>query len=179
MQMDEGLDTGPILAQRAVPIGARDTAASLHDTLAALGAEMIVSALEGLAAGTARPCPQPDEGATYAGKLSRAEARLDWRRPATELERQVRAFAPWPGANFTANGETIKVLAAEVESGEIDSGSSTAAPGTVLDERLTVACGDGALRPVRLQRGGRAACDADAFLRGFAIPAGTSLRVTE
>ena len=174
MRMDEGLDTGLILAQRAVSIGATDTAASLHDALAALGAEMIVSSLEGVAAGSVRAHPQPKDGATYADKLSRAEARLDWRRPATELERQVRAFTPWPGAHFTVNGETIKVLTAEVISEP-----GTPAPGTVLDERLTVACGDGALRPMRLQRGGRAACDTAAFLRGFAIPAGTSLPLPE
>jgi methionyl-tRNA formyltransferase len=179
MRMDEGLDTGPILARRAVPIGATDTAASLHDTLAALGAEMIVSTLAGLAAGTVQAHPQPEDGVTYAGKLSRAEARLDWRRPAVELERQVRAFAPWPGAHFTANGETIKVLAAKVLAGEMETGDDTAAPGTVLDERLTVACGTGALRPTQVQRGGRAACDTDAFLRGFAIPAGTRLPVPE
>ncbi len=175
MRMDEGLDTGPILAQRAIPIGAAETAASLHDRLAALGAEMIVAALEGLAAGTLRARPQPVEGVTYAAKLSRAEARLDWRRPATDLERQVRAFAPWPGATFQANGEAIKVLCADVGA---DAGGGTA-PGTVLDDRLTIACGGGALRPTRLQRGGRAACDAAAFLRGFAIPAGSRLAVPE
>ncbi len=174
MQMAQGLDTGPILAQRAVPIGAEDTAATLHDTLAALGAEMIVVALRDLSEGTLTARPQPDEGATYAGKLSRAEAGLDWRRPAADLERQVRAFAPWPGAHFAVNGETIKVLAAEV-----DRGRDTAAPGTVLDDRLTVACGDGALRPTRVQRGGRAACDTAAFLRGFAIPAGAHLPLPE
>ncbi len=171
MQMDEGLDTGPILAQRTVPIGATDTAATVHDTLAALGAEMIVATLSDSAL-TARP--QPDEGATYAGKLSRAEARLDWRHSAVDLERRVRAFSPWPGANFTVNGETVKVLAAEVG---LD--HDTAAPGTVLDDRLTIACGDGALRPTRVQRGGRAACDTAAFLRGFAIPVGTCLPLPE
>ena len=174
MRMDEGLDTGPILAQRAIPIGAAETAASLHDRLAALGAEMIVAAVDGLAAGTLWARPQPAAGATYAAKLSRAEARLDWRRPAVDLERQVRAFAPWPGATFRANGETIKVLSAEIIA---ESGGT--APGTVLDDRLTIACGGGALRPTRLQRGGRAACDAAAFLRGFAIPADTRLAVPE
>jgi len=174
MQMEAGLDTGPILAQRAVPIGATDTAATLHDTLAALGAEMIVAALRDLSDGTLAARPQPDEGATYAGKLSRAEARLDWRHPAMDLERQVRAFAPWPGAHFALNGETVKVLTAEA-----DLNQSRAAPGTVLDDRLTIACGDGALRPTRVQRGGRAACDTAAFLRGFAIPAGTRLPLPE
>jgi methionyl-tRNA formyltransferase len=174
MQMDEGLDTGPILTQQAVPIGATETAASLHETLAALGAEMIVAALQGLSGGTLTARPQPGESATYANKLSRAEARLDWRRPAVELERQVRAFAPWPGAHFAINGETVKVLAADV-----DPGHDSAAPGTVLDDGLTIACGGGALRPIRVQRGGRAACDTAAFLRGFAIPAGTQLPLPE
>ena len=171
MQMDEGLDTGPILAQRTVPIRATDTAATLHDTLAALGAEMIVATLSD---NTLTACPQPEEGATYAGKLSRAEARLDWRHSATDLERHVRAFSPWPGAHFAVNGETVKVLAAEAD---LDQGN--AAPGTVLDDRLTIACGDGALRPTRVQRSGRAACDTAAFLRGFAIPAGTRLPLPE
>jgi len=174
MRMDKGLDTGPILTQRTVPIGPTETAASLHETLAALGAEMIVAALDGVAAGTLQARPQPDAGATYAGKLSRAEARLDWRRPAADLERQVRAFAPWPGAHFKADGETVKVLSATVEAG-----NESAVPGTVLDDRLAIACGRGALRPARVQRGGRAACDTAAFLRGFAIPAGTRLPVPE
>jgi methionyl-tRNA formyltransferase len=174
MQMDEGLDTGPILAQRAIPIASTETASTLHDRLAALGAEMIVAAVAGRAAGSLHPRPQPAEGVTYAGKLSRAEARLDWRRPAVDLERQVRAFAPWPGATFQANGETIKVLAADVTEGE-----AGVAPGTILDDRLTVACGGGVLRPARVQRGGRAACATAAFLRGFPIPPGSRLPVPE
>jgi methionyl-tRNA formyltransferase len=173
MQMDEGLDTGPILAQQAIAIAATETASTLHDRLAALGAEMIVAAVAGRAAGTLHPRPQPVEGVTYAEKLSRAEAWLDWRRPAADLERQVRAFAPWPGVTFQAQGETIKVLAAEVIAGE----GVGAAPGTILDDRLSVACGSGALRPTRLQRGGRAACDTAAFLRGFPISPGTHLPV--
>jgi methionyl-tRNA formyltransferase len=172
MQMDEGLDTGPILAQRAISIAATETASTLHDRLAALGAEMIVAAVAGRAAGTLHPRPQPAEGVTYADKLSRAEARLDWRRPAVDLERQVRAFAPWPGATFPVKGEIIKVLAAEVVANE-----TAATPGTILDDRLTVACGGGNLRPTRLQRGGRTPCDAAAFLRGFPIPPGTLLPV--
>jgi len=170
MRMDEGLDTGPILAQQAVLIGATATTADLHHTLAALGSRMIVAALSGLAAGTVRPRRQPAAGVTYANKITRAEARLDWRRPAAELARQVRAFTPWPGATFAFAGAAIKVLAAEAVAGEFG-----AEPGTVLDDRLTIACGSGALRPTRLQRGGRAAREAAAFLHGLPIPAGTRL----
>ncbi len=170
MQMEAGLDTGPVLLQRATPIGPADTAQSLHDRLAALGALLIVEALEGLSAGRLTPRPQPAEGVTYAAKLERGEARLDWRRPALELQRQVRAFTPWPGAHFeTGDGTRIKVLAAELlpEAG--------GAPGEVLDTRLTIACGEGALRPTRLQRPGKAPSETEAFLRGFAIAPGTRL----
>ena len=170
MHMDEGLDTGPLLLAERVPIGPETTAAGLHDILAALGARLIVEALDGLAGGRLAARPQPAEGVTYAAKLSRAESALDWRRPAAELERQVRAFAPWPGATMEMSGETLKVLAAEpVER------VSEAAPGTVLDGSLTVACGAGALRVTRLQRAGKAAMDAEAFLRGFALAPGTRL----
>src|SRR5690606_4534299 len=113
MQMDEGLDTGPMLRREVVPIGPRATAAELHDTLAALGAQMIVPALQGLASGALKPQPQPAEGVTYAARLTREEGRLDWTRDAAALDRQVRAFTPWPGAWFTCRGERIKVLAAE------------------------------------------------------------------
>lgn len=170
MRMDEGLDTGPILLQEAVPITAETTAQSLHDALAARGAALVVQALDGLAAGHAMPTPQPAEGATYAEKLTRQDSRLDWRRPATALERQVRALSPWPSAVVETEADRIKVLAAQVQ----DDGGG-AAPGTVLDDRLTVACGEGALRPTRVQRPGRAAVDTGAFLRGYPIPAGTRL----
>ena len=170
MQMEEGLDTGAMLLAEAVPIGSQDTAQSVHDRLAALGARLILPALDGLAAGTLVPRPQPAEGVTYAKKLRREEGALDWRRPAVELERAVRAFDPWPGAWFEHQGERIKVLAAELAPT-----LSGAAPGIVLDDRLTIACGAGALRPLMLQRGGRAPQPADAFLRGHAIAAGTLL----
>lgn len=168
MQMDEGLDTGPILLSRALAIGKEETAESLHDRLAALGAEALVEALEGLAKGELHPRPQPEEGATYAEKLRREEGRLDWRRPAEELQRRVRAFTPWPGAWFEFQGERLKLLAAELAEGAGE-------PGKVLDDRLTVACGKGALRLTRLQRPGRAPMNAEAFLRGFPIPPGTRL----
>jgi methionyl-tRNA formyltransferase len=170
MQMDEGLDTGAILMRDTLAIGAATTGATLTDQLAALGGELIVTALDKLAAGDLTPRPQPPVGITYAKKLSRDEAWLDWRLPAEQLERQVRAFDPWPGAYFMAAGERIRALAATVEPRQ-----PAAIPGTVLDDGLAVACGEGVLRPTRLQRPGRAALDTAAFLRGFAIPAGMVL----
>ena len=170
MQMEAGLDTGPILLQEAVPIGAETTGQSLHDALAALGAKLILPALAGVAAGTLAPRPQPEAGVTYAKKLRREEGALDWRRDAADLERAVRAFDPWPGAWFELQGERIKVLQAALAEA-----APGAAPGTVLDARLAVACGEGALRLLRLQRAGRAPQAAEAFLRGHAIAAGTVL----
>ena len=165
MVMDEGLDTGAMLLQESVPITAETTGESLHDELAALGGQLIVKALQG---GHGTSEEQPEEGVTYADKLRREEARLDWQRDAAELERQVRAFFPWPGAYFESGGERIKVLAAEMTA---DSGP----PGEVLDDNLTVACAQGALRPLRVQRAGKAPMDTAALLRGFAIPPGTQL----
>jgi methionyl-tRNA formyltransferase len=170
MQMDAGLDTGSILLQEAVPIGPRTTGGVLSQTLATLGSRLILEALDGVVRGGLTPRPQPAEGVTYAAKLRREEAWLDWLKPAEALERQVRAFDPWPGAFFEAKAERIRVLAAEAEPHV-----ASAAPGTVLDERLAIACGDGAFRPLRLQRAGRGALDAAAFLRGFALPPGTVL----
>jgi methionyl-tRNA formyltransferase len=168
MQMDAGLDTGAMLLQQAEPITPATTGGALTDRLAALGGALIVAALDRLATGALSPQPQPDTGVTYAKKLSREEARLDWRLPADRLERQVRAFNPWPGAYFLAGEERIRVLSATVVPG-------TGAPGTVLDDRLSIACGEGVLRPLRVQRAGRGALDTDALLRGFALPAGTVL----
>ncbi|MEX0758489.1 MAG: methionyl-tRNA formyltransferase, partial [Tistlia sp.] len=171
MLMDEGLDTGPMLLRQAVPLAPGETAQTLHDKLAALGAEAILPALQGLADGSLPALPQPEQGATYAAKLSRAEARLDWSRPAVELERQVRAFTPWPGALLEHEGQRLKVLAAELAGLDEVLGD----PGLVLDDRLTVACGRGALRPKLLQRPGKAPLETDALLRGYAIPSGTRL----
>jgi methionyl-tRNA formyltransferase len=170
MRMDEGLDTGPILAQDSVPITAATTAQSLHDALAAIGARLIVETLAGVAAGRLEPVPQPADGATYAGKLARDEGRLDWRRSAVQLDRHIRALNPWPGTWFERGGERIRVLEAEPVARDAD-----APPGTVLDGAPTVACGEGALRPRRLQRPGKAAMPADAFLRGYELPPGTVL----
>lgn len=170
MQMDQGLDTGAILLASAVPITAETTAESLHDRLAELGSRLIVEALAARAAGTLTPVPQPQAGITYAKKLDRGEGRLDWRRPASELDRVVRALNPAPGVWFEQAGERIKLLAARPVAGR-----PHAAPGTVLDDRLTVACGTGAVRLARLQRPGRAPQEVELFLRGHPIPAGTVL----
>ncbi len=170
MQMEEGLDTGAVLLAEAVAIGPTTTAQQLHDRLAELGARLIVRALDGVAQGRLAPRPQPAEGVTYAKKLRREEGALDWRRPAPELERAVRAFDPWPGAWFERGRERVRVLAAELADAP-----HGAAPGTVLDDRLAIACGQGALRPLILQRAGRAPQDVDAFLRGYPLPRGTVL----
>lgn len=173
MQMDAGLDTGGMLLREAVPITAETTASTLHDAMAALGARMIVPALEGLAAGRLTAQPQPEEGVTYAAKLTREDGRLDWTREAAAVERQVRALTPWPGCWFdapaaTGGVERIKVLKAEPADG-------AGAPGTVLDERLTIACAGGAVRLTLVQRPGKAPVDGGAFLRGFSLPPGTVL----
>jgi methionyl-tRNA formyltransferase len=170
MQMEEGVDTGPILLQQALAIPPGATAAGLSAELAALGARLIVKALEGVAAGTVVRRPQPQEGLTYARKIGREDGRLDWRLPAAVLERQLRALDPWPGVFFETAGERIRVLAAAALAT-----TSTHPPGTVLDDSLSIACGDGVFRPLRLQRPGRAPLEAPAFLRGFPIAAGTVL----
>jgi methionyl-tRNA formyltransferase len=172
MQMEPGLDTGPMLMKGAVPITGETTAGALHDALAALGAELIVPALAGLAEGTLTPEPQPEDGVTYAAKLGPEDERLRFD-DAARVDRQVRALAPRPGAHALWNGERLKVLAVDLLPGHPTGG---AAPGTVLDDRLTVACArGGAVRVTRLQRPGKPPRDADAFLRGTAIPAGTVL----
>ena len=179
MMLNEGLDTGPWLSRQAVPIGARSTAAELHDRLAALGAEMIVETLEGLAAGRLIPRPQAEDGVTYAAKLSREEGRLDWRRPAAELDLRVRAFSPWPGAFFEGGGERIKVLSAEAVQGPETGSAPGSAPGTVLVQPLRVICGSGALRLERVQRAGKAIMAEAAFLRGFRLAPGDRLPLPE
>jgi methionyl-tRNA formyltransferase len=177
MRMDEGLDTGPMLLAERTPISAADTAETVHDRLAELGATLIVSTLDGLVAKSIEPVPQPQEGVTYAHKLGKEEGLLDWRRPAAELERKVRAFHPWPGTSFELpmdqGAERIKVLEASLA-------LASGAAGTVAigrDGFPLVACGVGGLKLVKLQRPGKAAQPADAFLRGFALPAGTVLPV--
>ncbi len=167
MQMDAGLDTGAMLLQGRVPIGPQTTAADLHDTLAALGADLVLQALQDFPA----PTPQPNEGATYAAKLTRDSGRLDWAQPAARLDLQVRGLTPWPGTWAMLGPEVLKILRVELAPGSSVPGSD--APGTVLDAALLVACGNGALRLLRVQRPGRAPMEAAALLRGFAIPPGS------
>ena len=164
MQMDEGLDTGPMLMRHTLDIHGKN-AGQVTEELAQLGARMLVEWLDEPVPGE----PQPIAGATYAKKIDKAEARIDWSHPAKEIERQVRAFAPAPGAWFEAKGERIKMLEAEVVEG-------SGKPGHVLDDRLTVATGHGAIRPLKLQRAGRAPMSADDLLRGFEISKGTKLQ---
>jgi methionyl-tRNA formyltransferase len=163
MRMEAGLDTGPVLLRAAVPIGAQETTGALHDRLSGLGARLIVEALARLDA--LAPVPQPEAGVTYAAKIDKAEARVDWSRPAEQVDRQIRGLSPFPGAWCMVAGERVKLLASRVAEG-------TGAPGEVLDGAATVACGQGAVRLLRLQRAGRAAQDADEFLRGMALAPG-------
>jgi len=168
MQMDEGLDTGAMLLMEDIPITPTTTGGSLHDDLSAMGARMAVEVLKRLEAGSLLAEPQPPEGVTYAAKLAKEEGRIDWRRPAAAIDRQLRAFTPWPGVWFELNGERIKLISAKPVAGKGE-------PGQVLDDKLTVACGEGALSIATLQRAGKGALSAMELLRGFAIPAGTRL----
>jgi methionyl-tRNA formyltransferase len=166
MRMDEGLDTGPMLLKRELDIRGRN-AGQVTDELAKLGAKALVDWLD-------HPTPaeeQPAVGATYASKIDKAEARIDWTKPAEEIERQVRAFAPVPGAWFEANGERIKLLEADVERDSRVRGND----GTVMDDQLLIACSEGAIRPRLIQRAGRAPMSTGELLRGFSIPKGTIL----
>jgi methionyl-tRNA formyltransferase len=167
-QLEPALDSGPILAMERIAVGPATTAAGLHDELAQLAAQMIGPAIDALAAGRARPRPQPAEGVTYAGKLDKAEGRLDWQQPAAALERQLRALNPWPGCWTEFQGQRLRVLAGALAEGHGD-------PGEVLDERLTIACGAGALRLTCLQRAGGKPLAAADFLRGFDLPPGSRL----
>jgi len=164
MQMERGLDTGPMLATIETPVDGK-TAGELTDELARLGAELMVQVLSDLA--SLSPTPQPELDVTYAAKIDKAESRLDFTAPAEQVERQIRAFNPAPGAWFEYAGERIRVHAAAVA---LDEG----APGTVLDA-LTIACGRGAIRPTLVQRAGRGVMTREELLRGFAIPPGAIL----
>ena len=164
MQMEAGLDTGPMLLKVSTPISADDTGGSLHDRLAELGPPAVLQAIDGLAAGSLRGEVQDDSLATYAHKLNKDEALLDWSRPAVELERLIRAFNPWPICHSSLNGAPLKVLAAQLVT---EPGAGSGAPGEILaasKDGLTVACADGALRLTRLQLpGGKALNFADLF----------------
>ena len=172
MRMDAGLDTGPVLAQERIAIDAQDDVQTLHDKLAALGAVMIVAALADAAAGRIRAVPQPAAGMSYARKIDKREALINWQVPVVEVERLVRALRPWPGAAASWRGETLKIWRATADAGG-------GAPGTVLQSGpagILVACGEGALRILALQRAGGRRLDADAFLRGCAIAVGERLQ---
>ena len=164
MQMEAGLDTGPMLLKVSTPISADDTGGSLHDRLAELGPPAVLQAIDGLAAGSLRGEVQDDSLATYAHKLNKDEALLDWSRPAVELERLIRAFNPWPICHSSLNGAPLKVLAAQLIT---EQAAGRGAPGEILaasKDGLTVACADGALRLTRLQLpGGKALNFADLF----------------
>ncbi|MEM7528087.1 MAG: methionyl-tRNA formyltransferase [Pseudomonadota bacterium] len=170
MRMERGLDTGPVLARRSTPIGAEDTAGSLHDRLATLSAKLMVETLERVAAGETTPEPQSETGVTYAAKIEKAEARIDWARPAAEISAKIRGLSPFPGAWTTMGGERIKILMATSLS---DTPPPNTPAGTALDDMLTIACSQSTLRLTRLQRAGRGPQDAADFLRGFPVPAGT------
>ena len=168
MQMDIGLDTGPVLARETVAIGPRMTVSELHDELARIGAPLMLRAVHDFADGKIAPQPQATEGVTYAAKLSRDDGRIDWTKSAVEIDRLVRALNPGVGTVFELNGERIKLLAAEPVSG-------SGTPGTMLDDAGTVACGTGALRLLKLQRPSKSPVVIADFLRGLPLPQGTSL----
>ncbi|NHN89397.1 methionyl-tRNA formyltransferase [Acetobacter conturbans] len=166
MQMDVGLDTGAMLASVPVPITAVTTATTLHDELAALGARMVVEVL----AENPPPMSQPEDGVTYASRLTKEDGRIDWTQPAEMIDRQVRALTPWPGAFTTLDGVTLKIGAVEIEA------KRPGAAGTVLNDTLVVACGDDTVLSIRqIQRPGRGMMNAESFLRGQPISAGTRL----
>lgn len=164
MQMEAGLDTGPVVLRRETPIDGTDTAATLHDRLAEIGAEAIVEALSGIADLAAQV--QPDEGVTYAHKIDKAEARIDWSKPADVVDRHIRGLSPFPGAWSELDGARLKMLLSEVAEGK-------GGPGTTLDDALCVAAGQGAVRILRAQRPGKSASSSEDLLRGFPIPKGS------
>jgi len=172
MRMTEGLDEGPVIASAALRIDAAETAGTLHDRLAVAGAALLVEAMAAVERGEARAVAQAAGGATYARKIKPAEARIDWTKPAAEVDAHIRGLSPFPGAWFEAPSERgrvrVKALLSRLEDGE-------GAPGTVLDSALAIACGSGAVRILRAQREGRGPQDAGDFVRGFPIAAGSRL----
>jgi len=161
MQMEAGLDTGPVLAEARCAITSDMNAGELHDTLMHLGAKLLIENLAAILSGALTPRPQPPQGVTYAAKIEKAEAKIDWQRPAIEIARQIRAFAPVPGAYFEYGGERIKILRATTDSG------SMLTPGQIARDPLRIGCGVGAIIPLQLQRAGKKAQSVDEFLRGF------------
>lgn len=172
MRMEEGLDTGPVCLAEHVGIGPDMTAGELHDILARIGADLMVRALAALERGSLECTPQRDEGATYARKIDKAETRIDWSRPAREVHNRIRGLSPFPGAWFELDRggkrERIKVLRTTLAEG-------AGAPGTAIDGDLSIACGEGAVKLLQLQRAGRTPMPADEFLRGLQLGAGARL----
>jgi methionyl-tRNA formyltransferase len=168
MRMEQGLDTGPVLASAETAITGDDNTATLHDRLSKLGAELLIETLAKIERGQACETPQSEHGVTYAHKLTPGDTRIDWTRSAREVDGQIRGLAPSPGAWFNLDGARLKALHARVEAG-------AGQPGQVLDDALLVACGEGAVRLLRLQKEGRAPLDAAAFLRGAPVPSGVKL----
>ncbi|NJL50466.1 MAG: methionyl-tRNA formyltransferase [Blastochloris sp.] len=168
MKMDEGLDTGPVAMAERFPIGPDDTAGDVHDRMMALGADLMVRALAALERGGLAYTPQAEQGVTYARKIEKAETRIDWSRPAAEVHNHIRGLSPFPGAWFELEGVRVKVLRSTYAEG-------TGAPGTALDDRLTIACNAGAVRLIDLQRAGKAPMAADIFLRGTPVAAGAKV----
>jgi len=166
MKMEEGLDTGPVALAEKVAIGLDMTAGELHDRLMQMGAELMVHALAELERGTLALTPQPSEGATYARKIDKAETRIDWSLPATEVHNAIRGLSPFPGAwcemDIGGRLERVKLLRSTLANG-------SGKPGSLLDDRLTIACGEGAVRPVELQRAGGKPLKAEEFLRGASL----------
>jgi methionyl-tRNA formyltransferase len=169
IKMEAGMDSGPILLQERMPMPTKVTGGKLYHTLFNMGGKLAIDALARLAEKTLLPTPQKESDVTLAPKLSREDGRIDWSKTATEIERQIRALQPWPGTFFMLSDEPVKVLAAEIIAGK------SGAPGTLLDEQFTVACGRDALRLLKVQRTGKSAVDGAAFLRGFNLPAGIEL----
>ncbi len=172
MRMTEGLDEGPVLASETLRIDALETAGTLHDRLAATGAELLVRTMAAVEGGTATATPQAEDGVTYAKKIRPKEARLSWTKPAAELDRKIRGLSPFPGAWFEVAGDRgpvrVKALLSRLEEGEGE-------PGQALDDALLIACGEGAVRLLRVQREGKGPQEAEVFLRGFPVAAGTRL----
>jgi len=171
MRMEAGLDTGPMLLEARTAIQAGDTTETLHDRLAAMGTELIVAAVEAIATGQATETPQPEDGVTYAAKIDKAEARIDWSGDARQIERQIRALTPFPGAWVEIDGQRVKVHGAHV----VDGPGAAGRPGTTIDDQLAVQCGAGVLRLTRLQKAGKGPMDATDYLNGRPVPAGTGL----
>lgn len=170
MKMEEGLDTGPIAMAERVPIASDATAGDLHDRLARLGADLMVRALGAIERGSLTLTPQPEAGVTYASKIDKDETRISWARPWQEVHDHIRGLSPFPGAWFEIAGEGARIKVLRTTKGE-----GTGVPGTVLDDQLTVACADGAVRILELQRAGRQAMKAGEYLRGTSVAVGTRL----